>query len=105
MFRQGDDSSSGIYIVESGSLGVYLQETQTGTPGNGTGRSASARNANAAREAGANTVTGPPFLTNILREGESVGDIDVLDNAPRGVSVSISHPTHAAYAMAHTRRD
>jgi lysophospholipid hydrolase len=30
---------------------------------------------------------GPPFLTNILREGESVGDIDVLDNAPRGVSV------------------
>jgi len=105
VFRQGDDSSSGIYIVESGSLGVYLQETQTGTPGNGTGPSASARNANAARKVGANTVTGPPFLTNILREGESVGDIDVLDNAPRGVSVSISHPTHTAYAIAHTRRD
>ena len=28
VFRQGDDSSSGIYIVVQGSLGVYLQENQ-----------------------------------------------------------------------------
>ena len=26
VFRQGDDSSAGIYVVERGSLGVYLQE-------------------------------------------------------------------------------
>ena len=29
VFRQGDDSSSGIYIVVQGTLGVYLQENQT----------------------------------------------------------------------------
>ena len=28
----------------------------------------------------------PPVMTNILQEGESVGDIDVLDNARRSVS-------------------
>ena len=58
LFRQGDDSSSGIYIVVEGSIGVYLQPT------NGA----------------------PPVMTNILQEGESVGDIDVLDNARRSVS-------------------
>ena len=58
LFRQGDDSSSGIYIVVEGSIGVYLQST------NGA----------------------PPVMTNILQEGESVGDIDVLDSARRSVS-------------------
>ena len=58
LFRQGDDSSSGIYIVVQGSVGVYLQPTS-----------------------GA-----PPVMTNILQEGESVGDVDVLDSARRSVS-------------------
>ena len=60
LFRQGDESSSGIYIVVQGSVGVYLQ-AQSGS--------------------GA-----PPLLTNILQEGESVGDIDVLDGDARSVS-------------------
>ena len=58
LFRQGDDSSSGIYVVVEGSVGVYLQSTS-----------------------GA-----PPVMTNILQEGESVGDVDVLDSARRSVS-------------------
>jgi|TARA_B110000003_G_scaffold233179_1_gene236338 lysophospholipid hydrolase len=58
LFRQGDDSSSGIYVVVEGSVGVYLQPT------NGA----------------------PPVMTNILQEGESVGDIDILDSARRSVS-------------------
>ena len=41
---------------------------------------------------------GPPFLTNILREGESVGDIDVLDNAP---AAPRSWPARRARARAH----
>ena len=129
VFRQGDDSSAGIYVVERGSLGVYLQEErETAEVDAGSDTSASSgRNAPSRRDAGRMTpnddwtrivekagdasttqrssaqrssaqraepqpfvssrTLGPPFLTNILREGESVGDIDVLDNAPRGVSV------------------
>ena len=45
LFRQGDDSSSGIYIVVEGSIGVYLQPT------NGA----------------------PPVMTNILQEGSPWG--------------------------------
>ena len=118
VFRQGDDSSAGIYVVERGSLGVYLQEEratsasdgdegsppdaragETGAPTRSTRSSSSddpsdaaaedpqaEKRHDAARRARRKTL-GPPFLTNILREGESVGDIDVLDNAPRGVSV------------------
>ena len=58
LFRQGDSSEKGIYIVVEGSVGVYLH------PRNGA----------------------PPVLTNILQGGESVGDIDVLDSARRSVS-------------------
>jgi len=131
VFRQGDDSSAGIYVVERGSLGVYLQEErETAEVDAGSDTSASSgRDAPSTRDAGRMTpnddstrivekagdasttdaaarrggssarraeppqpfvsskTLGPPFLTNILREGESVGDIDVLDNAPRGVSV------------------
>ena len=129
VFRQGDDSSAGIYVVERGSLGVYLQEErETAEVDAGSDTSASSgRDAPSRRDAGRMTpnddwtrivekagdasttqrssaqrssaqraepqpfvssrTLGPPFLTNILREGESVGDIDVLDNAPRGVSV------------------
>ena len=131
VFRQGDDSSSGIYVVERGSLGVYLQEEQTTEADAEPGRTTRRSGPTEARDKEENTregkpnpsessppddarrsadgdvrqnlddpdqnpdppqtrsskTLGPPFLTNILREGESVGDIDVLDNAPRGVSV------------------
>ena len=92
VFRQDDDSSSGIYIVVKGSLGVYLQERTT-KPKRPAGTAARGAAAGAAAESesgfadGEGAPAGPPFLTNILREGESVGDVDVLDNAPRGVSV------------------
>ena len=105
VFRQGDDSSSGIYIVVQGALGVYLQEERadddetpsapsSGAGGSGPGPSASASHgpAPSSTSGGSKRRLGPPFLTNILREGESVGDIDVLDNAPRGVScISMEH--------------
>jgi lysophospholipid hydrolase len=98
IFRQGDDSSSGIYIVVEGSLGVYLQESQESRGGDGgggtrmSGESSSGGSGGGGSGSGGDgggggdAFMGPPFLTNILCEGESVGDIDVLDNAPRGVS-------------------
>ena len=49
LFRSGEDSQSGIFIVVEGGLGVYLDEGEE------------------------------LRLTNILRTGESVGDLDVLD--------------------------
>jgi hypothetical protein len=54
---QGDDSEAGVFVVMEGSLGVFLQEDEQRTA--------------------------PPLMTNTLREGESVGDVDVLDGAPR----------------------
>ena len=48
----GEDSQSGIFIVVEGGLGVYLDEGEE------------------------------LRLTNILRTGESVGDLDVLDGEP-----------------------
>ena len=92
VFRQDDNSSSGIYIVVKGSLGVYLQERTTKHPVGAGERGGGGGGADASGEIGGfadgdGAPVGPPFLTNILREGESVGDVDVLDNAPRGVSV------------------
>ena len=52
LFREGEDSQSGIFIVVEGGLGVYLDEGEE------------------------------LRLTNILRTGESVGDLDVLDGEP-----------------------
>lgn len=51
LFRTGDASDSGIFIVVEGTLGVYLSDP--GAPA--------------------------PVHTNTLRYGESVGDLDVLD--------------------------
>lgn len=53
LFRVGDDSQSGIFIVVEGRLGVYLEENDS------------------------DSLT----LTNTLITGESVGDLDVLDGA------------------------
>jgi lysophospholipid hydrolase len=98
VFRQGDDSSSGIYIVVQGTLGVYLQENQTDDDdedeliiededaGSEETRKKKKKHKKGTSVRKGKAPLGPPFLTNILREGESVGDIDVLDNAPRGVS-------------------
>ena len=60
VFRQRDDSEDGIYIVAGGTLGVFLQEDNQRAPGQPPSAA-------------------PPRLTNVLREGESVGDVDVLD--------------------------
>ncbi len=54
LFRVGDDSQSGIFIVVEGRLGVYLEEHDS------------------------DSLT----LTNTLITGESVGDLDVLDGEP-----------------------
>ena len=97
VFRQGDDSSSGIYIVVQGTLGVYLQENQTDDEdedeliedkdaGEVSDKKKKKHKKKGTSVRKSKAPLGPPFLTNILREGESVGDIDVLDNAPRGVS-------------------
>ncbi|KAK3255714.1 hypothetical protein CYMTET_35114 [Cymbomonas tetramitiformis] len=65
LFRQGDDSESGVFLVVKGTVGVFLQE-------------------GGLKEGGQKGA--PARLTNILRESESVGDIDVLDGHPRSVS-------------------
>jgi len=90
LFRQGDESTSGIYIVVAGSLGIYRQDE--GADGAG---------------------EGPPRLTNILHEGESVGDVDVMDAARRSVSaiaqaegcrlVVVSRALFLSFVAAHPR--
>ena len=56
LFSVGDDSQAGIFIVVEGALGVYLEEA------------------------------GALCHTNTLSAGESVGDLDVLDGAQRGLT-------------------
>lgn len=58
LFVAGQPSDSGIFIVVRGSLGVFLDDAGGG----------------------------PPIHANTLRYGESVGDLDVVDGAPRSVS-------------------
>ena len=60
LFRNGEDSQSGIFIVVEGGLGVYLDEGDE------------------------------LRLTNILRTGESVGDLDVLDGTSLHFIISYS---------------
>ena len=49
LFESGDDSSSGIFIVLEGAVGVYMHDGDK------------------------------LMHTNTLRPGESVGDVDILD--------------------------
>jgi CRP-like cAMP-binding protein len=49
LFETGDDSSSGIFIVLEGAIGVYMHDGEK------------------------------LMHTNTLRPGESVGDVDILD--------------------------
>jgi hypothetical protein len=73
LFRQGDDSSTGVYVVLEGEVGVFLQEGKSAHPG---GRMA------------------PPLMTNTLSKGESVGDLDVVDGMPRFIpSVNMLFPS------------
>ena len=51
LFETGDESSSGIFIVLEGAIGVYMHDGDK------------------------------LMHTNTLRPGESVGDVDVLDGA------------------------
>jgi len=59
LFRAGDSGEPGMFIVVDGELGVYLPEGEVGEK---------------------------PVHTNTLYEGESVGDLDVLDGARRSVT-------------------
>ena len=69
LFRSGEDSQSGIFIVVEGGLGVYLDEGEE------------------------------LRLTNILRTGESVGDLDVLDGTPPQVSACVlSYLDHVLFS-------
>ena len=52
LFSVGDSSAPGIFIVVEGALGVYLQDGDQ------------------------------RLQTNVLRVGETVGDLDVLDGEP-----------------------
>ena len=60
VFRQGDDSSSGIYVVERGSLGVYLQEEQTTEADAEPGRTTRRSGPTEARDKEENTREGKP---------------------------------------------
>jgi lysophospholipid hydrolase len=62
LFHSGDDSRGGTYIVVEGSLGVFLHDKDR-------------------MEEGA-----PPMHTNTLQEGESVGDLDIVDGDNRSVT-------------------
>ena len=61
LFHCGDDSEGGTYIVVEGSLGVFLHDASEGDGS-------------------------PPMHTNTLQEGESVGDLDVVDGNKRSVT-------------------
>ena len=60
LFHSGDTSEGGTYIVVEGSLGVFLHDVE----GEGS----------------------PPMHTNTLQEGESVGDLDIVDGDKRSVT-------------------
>ncbi|KXZ52202.1 hypothetical protein GPECTOR_10g833 [Gonium pectorale] len=74
LFRSGDPSDSGIFIVLHGTLGVFLEEPD---------RSA------------------PPIHANTLRSGESVGDLDVVDGAARTVSCMALEGLARLWRVAH----
>eukprot|EP00899_Mesostigma_viride_P014018 jgi/Mesvir1/22617/Mv14061-RA.1 len=95
LFRIGEPSDSGIYVVTNGSLGVYLDETVRMAPASAqhcheggertNQRSGPATsNSHLSPEQG----SGSPRLAlmNVLYTGESVGDLDVLDRARRSVT-------------------
>eukprot|EP00898_Chlorokybus_atmophyticus_P004975 jgi/Chlat1/5479/Chrsp36S05433 len=62
LFRKGDPSEDGIYVCTEGCLGVYLHDD-----------TAAAEDDNF-------------LLVNVLKPGESVGDLDVIDGAQRSVT-------------------
>lgn len=68
LFNAGDPSESGIFIVVEGRLGTYLPAPEP-------------------RGGGADPST-DRLLVNVLVYGESVGDLDVLDGAPRAASAA-----------------
>jgi hypothetical protein len=61
LFQHGDASDDGIFIVIKGLLGVYLENSEPGSDSS-------------------------EFHANTLKYGESVGDLDVVDGAPRTVT-------------------
>ena len=80
LFKAGDPSDEGIFIVVEGQLGVYLDKDKADTP------KQCPSNTNTSTNSKSNNA-----YVNVLRYGESVGDIDVLDGAPRSVSCRALH--------------
>ena len=77
LFRAGDPSESGAFIVAQGKLGVFLPSSRSHSqhhpPKDPNGRSTSG-----------GSIQHTPISTLLV--GESVGDIDVMDGAPRTVT-------------------
>ncbi|KAA6424227.1 MAG: cyclic nucleotide-binding domain, partial [Trebouxia sp. A1-2] len=83
LFETGDDSSSGIFIVLEGAIGVYMHDGDK------------------------------LMHTNTLRPGESVGDVDILDGGHRTCTcaalgqgaqlVQVSHQLFMSFVMARPR--
>ena len=96
LFTQGDPSEDGIYVVLEGSLGVFLPDendeglvepmslTRHNRYPHGHTHPGGARHT--MRSEYIPVLDGRHFHTNTLRPGESVGDIDIMDGAPRTVT-------------------
>ena len=73
LFLCGDESDGGTYIVVEGSLGVFLHDPETD------GKDPASPSSDGRMYA-------EPFHTNTLQEGESVGDLDIVDGERRSVT-------------------
>ena len=92
LFTQGDASEDGIYIVLEGSLGVFLPDENDSDERNQQRRHQqespylNSSSMSHMRSEYVPGLRGKHFHTNTLRPGESVGDIDIMDGAPRSVT-------------------
>ena len=74
LFETGDDSSSGIFIVLEGAVGVYMHDGDK------------------------------LMHTNTLRPGESVGDVDILDGKQPGCTFTVMSPSLRKACFLHVRQ-
>ena len=74
LFETGDDSSSGIFIVLEGAVGVYMHDGDK------------------------------LMHTNTLRPGESVGDVDILDGERHGSTFTVKSVVPSEERSLHTRQ-
>ena len=85
LFHSGDPSNGGTYIVVEGSLGVFQTDGPVtgGAPGDAT---SGAHPGQAGQWSDTESDNLKPMHTNTLQEGESVGDLDVVDGNRRTVT-------------------